>query len=160
AQAAFFGNHNQGRDQYGRFVTLPTALDIADGTFWDDLGMTFNDWVEVTFNWVDSPSPAWVQPVPVTPKATPTPQPRPKAESYNAPSPGATRFYLPVVFRNYEGWSSRILVQNPGAAPVTGTIELYNNDGSQQAVLGFTLQPHASATYAPSAFDALPARFV
>src|SRR5579884_1352396 len=159
AQAAFFGNHNQGRDQYGRFITLPTALDIADGTFWDDLGMTVNDWVEVTFNWLDAPSPPWPPPVTVVPKATPTPQPKPKASSYNSPPGGATRLYLPVVMRNFEGWSSRILVQNPNPAPVTGTIELDNRDGSTQATLAFSLPAHGSATYAPAAFDALPERF-
>jgi len=159
SQAAFFTNHNQGRDQYGRFITLPTALDIADGTFWDDLGMTVNDWVEVTFNWVDAPSPPWPPPVTVLPKATPTPQPKPKAASYNAPPGGANRSFLPVVLRGFEGWSSRIQVQNPNAGPVNGTIELYNRDGSLQATLPFALAPHASATYPPSAFDGLPERF-
>lgn len=158
AQAAFFYNHNQGRDQFGRFVTLPAALDIADGTFWEDLGMTHNDWVEVTFNWLDAPSPPWVAPVTVVPKPTPTPVPKPKGESYNAPA-AAPRLYLPVVLRAFEGWTSTIVIQNPNASATTGTIELYNRDGSLQDTLAFTLPPWSTATYTPAAFAGLPARF-
>src|SRR5262249_23080332 len=159
AQAAFFNNHNLGRDQFGRFITLPTALDIADGTFWDDLGMTVNDWVEVTFNWMDGPSPPWPQPVVVVPKPTPTPVPRPKAAGYNAPDVRPHRQYLQVILRAEEGWASTITVETPTAGPVTGTIDLYNRDGTPQASLPFTIPPHGVGTYPPSAFDALPARF-
>ncbi|HLH23546.1 MAG TPA: hypothetical protein VK066_13575 [Chloroflexota bacterium] len=160
AQAAFFSNHNQGRDQFGRFITLPTALDIADGTFWDDLGMTANDWVEVTFNWLDGPSPPWVQPVTVVPKPTPTPVPKPKAASYNGPAAPATRQYLPVVLRGYEGWSSTLVVQNPNGVPVSGSIDLFNRDGSAQASQSFALPAYGKAVYPVASFDGMPARFV
>jgi hypothetical protein len=159
AQAAYFANHNQGRDQFGRFITLPTALDIADGTFWEDLGMAANDWVEVTFHWVDAPSPPLVQPVTVVPKATPTPVAKPKAASYNAPPAPAPRVYAPVVFRAFEGWNSTFVVKNPNAAPVTGTIDLYNPDGSPQAAQSFTLPAHGTGTYPIRAFEGLPGRF-
>ncbi len=159
AQAAFFGSHNQGRDQFGRFITIPTALDIADGTFWEDLGMTMNDWVEATFNWVDAPSPPWVAPVTVVPKPTPTPVPKPKAASYNAPAASAPRLYLPVILEAFEGWTSAFVVKNPNAAPASGTIELYNRDGSLQATIGFALPAFATGNYAASAADGLPARF-
>jgi hypothetical protein len=159
AQAAFFGNHNQGRDQFGRFITLPTALDIADGTFWEDLGMTANDWVEVTFNWLDGPSPAWVQPVTVVPKPTPTMAPKPKAASYNGPATPAPRLYLPVVLRGFEGWSTTVLVQNPNPVAVSGSIDLYNRDGSAQASQSFALPPFGKGSYAVASFDGMPARF-
>jgi hypothetical protein len=160
SQAAFFANHNQGRDQFGRFITLPTALDIADGTFWDDLGMTANDWVEVSFNWMDGPSPPWVQPVTVVPKPTPTPQPKPKAASYNGPAAPAPRLYLPVILRGYEGWSSTVVVQNPNAAPVSGSIDLANRDGSAQASQSFVLPAYGKAAYPVASFDGMPPRFV
>jgi hypothetical protein len=159
AQAAYFANHNQGRDQFGRFITLPTALDIADGTFWEDLGMTANDWVEVTFNWLDGPSPAWVQPVTVLPKPTPTPVPKPKAASYNGSAVPAPRLYLPVVLRGFEGWSSTVVVQNPNGVPVSGSIDLYNRDGSAQASQSFALPAFGKGSYPVASFDNLPARF-
>jgi hypothetical protein len=51
AQAARQG-YNGGRDEFGRRIGLPNGIDIADGAFWDDLGMTQSDWVEVTFLWL------------------------------------------------------------------------------------------------------------
>jgi hypothetical protein len=58
AFAAWKANYNNGRDQFGRWVSFPASIDIADGTYLDDLGMKNSDWVDVTFLWVDAPSPA------------------------------------------------------------------------------------------------------
>jgi hypothetical protein len=58
AYAAWKGEHNRGRDQYNRWVSIPASIDIADGTFIDELGMGNSDWVDVTFLFVNSPSPA------------------------------------------------------------------------------------------------------
>jgi hypothetical protein len=52
AQAARQQGYNNGRDEFGRRIRQPNGIDIADGAFWDDLGMTDNDWVEVTFLWL------------------------------------------------------------------------------------------------------------
>lgn len=52
AQAARQQGYNNGRDEFGRRVRQPNGIDIADGAFWDDLGMTGSDWVEVTFLWL------------------------------------------------------------------------------------------------------------
>ncbi len=51
AQAAYQSGYNGGRDQFGRRVANPVGIDLADGTFWDGLGMTDNDWVTVTYLW-------------------------------------------------------------------------------------------------------------
>jgi hypothetical protein len=51
AQAAYQDGYNGGHDQYGRSVSNPAGIDLADGTFWDDMGMTGNNWLDVTFNW-------------------------------------------------------------------------------------------------------------
>ncbi|MBI4213184.1 MAG: hypothetical protein HY534_02655 [Chloroflexi bacterium] len=67
AEAAFFRDYNGGRDEFGRYVTIPTSIDLADGTFWDDLQMTSNDWIRVTFLWLDAASP----PARTTPLVTP-----------------------------------------------------------------------------------------
>ena len=72
--AAFFDNHNNGNDQYGRPVIYPAAIDIADGTFWDDLGMKGSDWVDVTFLWVDAAAPPLVPMPKVVAKAGPIPR--------------------------------------------------------------------------------------
>ncbi|MGQ9548711.1 MAG: hypothetical protein ACUVSY_15895 [Roseiflexus sp.] len=50
--AAFFDGHNNGRARHGR-VRFPTAIDIADGIWWDDLGIKGDRAVvEVTFLWM------------------------------------------------------------------------------------------------------------
>ncbi|MGH4011685.1 MAG: hypothetical protein ACRDTH_26560 [Pseudonocardiaceae bacterium] len=53
AQAAHADGHNGGRDQFGRQVRNPAGIDLADGTFWDGLGLRDNSWVTVTYLWTD-----------------------------------------------------------------------------------------------------------
>jgi hypothetical protein len=50
ATAAFYNNYNGGRDQFGRVVSNPAGIDLADGT-WANIGMTGNDFVNVTYLW-------------------------------------------------------------------------------------------------------------
>ncbi len=52
AQAAKQNGYNNGRDEFGRRIAMPNGIDIADGAFWDDLGMNGSDWVQVTFLWM------------------------------------------------------------------------------------------------------------
>ncbi len=64
AEAAYFHGYNGGRDEWGRRIALPNGIDIADGTFWDDLGMTRSDYVYVTFLWLgEDPGPGSAIPV-------------------------------------------------------------------------------------------------
>jgi hypothetical protein len=54
AQAAYFDDYNDGEDQYGRKVTAPFGIDLADEVSVDiglDIGK--NDWIDVTFQWTD-----------------------------------------------------------------------------------------------------------
>jgi len=51
AQAAYSSGYNGGRDEFGRPVLNPAGIDLADGTFWDDLALTDNQWVSVAFLW-------------------------------------------------------------------------------------------------------------
>lgn len=55
AQAAYYDGYNGGKDMFGRTVLNPAGIDLADGTFWDGLGMTNNGWVDVTFLWINDP---------------------------------------------------------------------------------------------------------
>jgi hypothetical protein len=61
AQAAYQDHYNGGKDQYGRTVGNPAGVDLADGTFWDGLGMKDNGWIEVTYQWTGAgtPAPTW-----------------------------------------------------------------------------------------------------
>jgi hypothetical protein len=53
AEAALSWGHNSGHTLLtGRQVTSPAAIDLADGLFWDDLGMIQSDWVQVEFLWL------------------------------------------------------------------------------------------------------------
>jgi Putative peptidoglycan binding domain len=58
AQAAYQNGYNGGHDEFGRKVANPAGIDLADGTFWDGLGMTDNGWVNVTYLWTGS-SASW-----------------------------------------------------------------------------------------------------
>ena len=51
SQAAYQDGYNGGLDQFGRRPSNPAGIDIADGSFWTDLGMSNNDWVDVTYLW-------------------------------------------------------------------------------------------------------------
>ena len=54
SQAAYQDGYNGGRDQFGRRVGNPAAIDLADGTFWDGLRLSDNSWVTVTYQWSGS----------------------------------------------------------------------------------------------------------
>jgi hypothetical protein len=51
AQAAYQNGYNGGRDEFGRTVANPAGIDLADGVFWDALGLTNNSWVDATYLW-------------------------------------------------------------------------------------------------------------
>ncbi|MEV6287076.1 hypothetical protein [Kribbella sp. NPDC051770] len=51
SQAAYQNGYNGGKDQFGRTVANPAGIDLADGTFWDALGLTNNAWVDTTYLW-------------------------------------------------------------------------------------------------------------
>ncbi|MBB4685668.1 hypothetical protein [Amycolatopsis jiangsuensis] len=54
AQAAYLDGFNGGKDSRGRTVRNPAGIDLADGTFWDGLGLTGSGYVNVTFLWTGS----------------------------------------------------------------------------------------------------------
>ena len=77
AQAAYQGKFNGGRDGFGRTVRNPAGIDLGDGTYWDDLGMTGNGWVTVSYLWtgrgatgIARPGTASLVPVRNAPRAT------------------------------------------------------------------------------------------
>ena len=55
ARAAYQKAYQGGRDVFDRPVANPAGIDLADGVFWDDLHLTGNDWVTVTYNWQSGP---------------------------------------------------------------------------------------------------------
>jgi hypothetical protein len=83
--AAYFDHYNGGRAEYGK-VSFPTAIDIADGVWWDELGIRGDRAVlDVTFLWLGS-DPQGGQPTaapappPQNPPAAPPPQNPPAAQ--------------------------------------------------------------------------------
>ena len=148
-QAAFFNNYNNGLDQFGRLVLYPAALDLADGTFWDDLGMKGSDWVDVTFLWVDAAAPPLVPMPQVIPKSGPTPQPisaqsqpQPSAAS---PAPTPTPTPIPKTWYFAEGSTSKpfdtwLLLQNPDPEPAKAKVTYMLPNGGQK-VAEYALKP-------------------
>jgi hypothetical protein len=51
SQAAFQFGYNGGLDLSGRVVKNPAGIDLADGAFWNDLGMKDNGTIEVRMLW-------------------------------------------------------------------------------------------------------------
>ena len=87
AQAAFTDGYNNGRDGFGRRVRNPAGIDLADGTFRDDLGLTDNTWVTVSYLWTAT------GPTATAPAAGPTvavrAQPAPDAPAVGVIAPHA-----------------------------------------------------------------------
>ncbi len=54
SQAAHLDGYNGGKDQFDRDVLNPAGIDLADGVFWDTLGLTDNSWVTVDYLWTGS----------------------------------------------------------------------------------------------------------
>ncbi|MFC4001695.1 hypothetical protein ACFS2C_01190 [Prauserella oleivorans] len=75
AQAAYQDGYHGGKDQFGRRVRNPAGIDLADGTFWDALGLAANSWVDVTYQWTGSgpwgtvETPGWALKVRAAPNA-------------------------------------------------------------------------------------------
>jgi hypothetical protein len=92
--AAYFDGYNGGRAEKGR-VRFPTAIDVGDGTWWDDLGINGDRAVvEVTFLWLGRDPQAAEPPAPPPPVEQPAPPaeqppPPPPAEQPAAPPPPA-----------------------------------------------------------------------
>lgn len=88
AQAAYLDGYNGGLDEFGRRIQAPNGIDIADGTFWDDLGMTRNDWVDVTFLWLgEDPGPGRAIPAEPVPVPDQPANPAPAPDTDPAPGP-------------------------------------------------------------------------
>jgi hypothetical protein len=72
AQAAATGGYAGGRDGSGRRVGNPAGIDLADGTFSDDLGLRDNAWVQVTYLWTGTGRSGTAHgSAPITVRATP-----------------------------------------------------------------------------------------
>lgn len=87
--AAYYDKYNGGRAEKGR-VRFPTAIDIGDGVWWDDLGIRGDQGVvEVTFLWLgrDPLTAAPEQAAPSPPPPPPSPTPAPTAAPTPPPAP-------------------------------------------------------------------------
>ena len=56
AQAAYQNGYNGGLDGFGRQVSNPAGIDLADGTFYN-IGLNDNGWVTVTYLWTGGSTP-------------------------------------------------------------------------------------------------------
>jgi hypothetical protein len=97
AHAAYYDGYNGGRDERGRRINNPNGIDIADGAFWDDLGMTRNDYVEVSFLWLGYD--------PGAGGSTPAPAPAP-AESVPPPPPVEVEAGATAIDNGAEGYTA------------------------------------------------------
>jgi hypothetical protein len=91
--AAYYDGYNKGWAEKGK-VRFPTAVDIGDGVWWDDLGIKGDQaTVEITFLWLGrdplaTPPPAEAAPAPPA-EATPPPAEATPPPTEAAPAPPA-----------------------------------------------------------------------
>lgn len=83
AQAAYYDDYNDGKDEFGRIVTAPYAVEVTYDVA-PDLGLTpgQNVWLYVSFLWTDGWDATPTPPPSPTPTATPTPTPTPTPSPY------------------------------------------------------------------------------
>jgi hypothetical protein len=121
ALAAWQYDHNGGRDQFNRWVSFPSSIDIADGTFSDDLRMGNSDWVDVTFLWLNASSPPRID----LPLVTGL-KPEPKAAG-GIPE-GQTWFFADGNSKPpFDTW---FLLQNPNPEPAKAYLSYIKTDSS------------------------------
>jgi hypothetical protein len=126
AQAAYQDGYNGGRDGFGRAVGNPAGIDLADGTF-ADVGLTDNDWVDVTYLWTGpSPSSTTDRLYGLTPD-------RAHVSMYNGSGVG------PAAWTQIGGVASRLYAGGAGlfaTNPNDGSINRYNGDGTWTRIGG------------------------
>lgn len=110
AAAAYYNDYNHGLDGKGREVRSPAGIDIADGAFWHDLGMTESDWVTITFLWLVKPPAQLAPPSGYEDIPTVNPGERPPLDPVPAKDPARyvhfpeTGHNVPLFLMDY--WSS------------------------------------------------------
>jgi hypothetical protein len=128
AQAAYQDGYNGGRDGFGRAVGNPAGIDLADGTF-ADVGLTDNDWVDVTYLWTGSST----APVTTTDRLFGLSPDRAHVSVYNGSGagPGAWTSIGGVATRLYAGGAG-LFATNPN----DGSVSKYNSDGTWTRIGG------------------------
>jgi hypothetical protein len=128
AQAAYQDGYNGGRDGLGRAVGNPAGIDLADGTF-ADVGLTDNDWVDVTYLWTGSST----APVTTTDRLFGLSPDRAHVSVYSGAGvgPGAWSAIGGVATRLYAGGAG-LFATNPN----DGSVSKYNGDGTWTRIGG------------------------
>jgi hypothetical protein len=125
AQAAYQDGYNGGRDGFGRTVGNPAGIDLADGTF-ADVGLTDNDWVNVTYLWTTGSSSSTDRLYGLAPDHA-------HVSVYNGAGAG------PAAWSQIGGVASKLYAGGAGlfaANPNDGSINKYNGDGTWTRIGG------------------------
>jgi hypothetical protein len=80
--------------------------------------------------------------------------------SYTAAPSGAPTLYLPLLTKDYAGWTSSFRVQNLATDAAEVTVTYHDQAGRQIATTQDTLPAGGSATYQPTSLAALPQGFL
>src|SRR5581483_1776498 len=80
--------------------------------------------------------------------------------SYTAAPSGAPVLYVPLLAKDYAGWTTTIRVQNLASDPAEVTITYRDQGGRAITTTQETLPAGGSATYQPASVAALPWGFV
>ncbi|KAB8142412.1 hypothetical protein F8S13_15630 [Chloroflexia bacterium SDU3-3] len=113
--AAYFDKYNKGYAEKGR-VRFPTAIDIGDGVWWDDLKIKGDRAVvEVTFLWLGTD--------PLEAEATPTPVPTEAPTAAPTEVPTTAPVETPPTFAPTEAPIESTPTAAPTEAPTTAPVE-------------------------------------
>ncbi|MFJ7218567.1 hypothetical protein [Amycolatopsis sp. NPDC098790] len=134
AQAAYLQGYNNKKDDSGRTVQNPAGIDLADGVFWDGLGMSDNGYVNVTYLWTGT---------------GPTGTVKTAGDPMNVRASASTSAAIKGLAANYAKVTIECYVDGDSVTGTFGTSTIWDRIGPGHYVSDTYLQTGSDAPVAP-----------
>jgi hypothetical protein len=134
AYAAYHNNYNGGKDDLGYKVGNPAGIDLADGVFYDGLGMSDNGNLNVTYLWTGS---------------GPTGEVSTAGDPMNVRASASTSAAIKGLAANYAKVNIECYVEGDTVAGKFGTNNIWDRIGPGHYVSDTYLQTGSDAPVAP-----------
>lgn len=134
AQAAYLEGYNNKKDDSGRTVQNPAGIDLADGVFWDGLGMSDNGYVNVTYLWTGT---------------GPTGTVKTAGSPMNVRASASTSAAIKGLAANYAKVTIECYVDGDSVTGTFGTSTIWDRIGTGHYVSDTYLQTGSDAPVAP-----------
>lgn len=134
AQAAYLQGYNNKKDDSGRTVQNPAGIDLADGVFWDGLGMSDNGYVNVSYLWTGT---------------GPTGTVKTAGDPMNVRASASTSATIKGLAANYAKVTIECYVEGDSVTGTFGTSTIWDRIGPGHYVSDTYLQTGSDAPVAP-----------